>query len=99
MYPIDCAKMTGMMAISCLKTLSVSSTSGTALYSRLASAGFKLLFIRHLNHDPDVYGADADDFRPGRHIDANGKLKPATPETKDESHVTYGFGRRCIFFS
>jgi len=62
----------------------------------LADAGFKLLSIRHLNHDPDVYGPDAEDFRPDRHIDKNGKLKPATPETKDESHVTYGFGRRCV---
>jgi len=53
--------------------------------------------VWHLNHDPDVYGPDADEFRPERHLDANGKLKPAVADTKDESHVTYGFGRRiCV---
>ncbi|KIM36638.1 hypothetical protein M413DRAFT_20453 [Hebeloma cylindrosporum] len=52
-----------------------------------------------LNHDPDVYGPDADDFRPGRHLDESGKLMPPTPETKDESHVSYGFGRRWAVFS
>lgn len=50
--------------------------------------------LRGLNHDPDVYGADAEEFKPERHLDEAGSLKPATPETKDESHVSYGFGRR-----
>ncbi|THU96151.1 cytochrome P450 [Dendrothele bispora CBS 962.96] len=47
-----------------------------------------------LNHDRDVYGADADDFNPDRHLDSNGKLKPAVPDTHDESHHAFGFGRR-----
>ncbi|KAK7443507.1 hypothetical protein VKT23_015679 [Stygiomarasmius scandens] len=50
-----------------------------------------------LNRDPDVYGADADDFNPSRHLDSSGKLAPAVPDTKDENHHTFGFGRRiCV---
>ncbi|KAJ7446930.1 cytochrome P450 [Mycena galericulata] len=50
-----------------------------------------------LNHDPAVYGPDAEDFNPGRHLDEFGQLAPAVPETKDENHLSYGFGRRiCV---
>ncbi|KAJ6598661.1 cytochrome P450 [Mycena sp. CBHHK59/15] len=50
-----------------------------------------------LNHDPAVYGPDAEDFNPGRHLDEFGQLVPAVPDTKDESHLSYGFGRRiCV---
>ncbi|KAJ7305648.1 cytochrome P450 [Mycena albidolilacea] len=50
-----------------------------------------------LNHDPEVYGPDAEDFVPEHHLNASGRLKPAFPDTKDESHHTYGFGRRiCV---
>ncbi|KAJ7577362.1 cytochrome P450 [Mycena floridula] len=50
-----------------------------------------------LNHDREVYGEDADDFKPERHLDEHGKLRSATPDTKDESHLSYGFGRRiCV---
>ncbi|KAK7449178.1 hypothetical protein VKT23_013327 [Stygiomarasmius scandens] len=50
-----------------------------------------------MNRDPEVYGPDAHHFNPARHLDKNGKLAPATPNTKDESHVSYGFGRRiCV---
>ncbi|KAK7047347.1 hypothetical protein VNI00_006578 [Paramarasmius palmivorus] len=45
-----------------------------------------------LNHDPDVWGPDADDFKPERHLDDNGQLKPALRDTHEESHVTYGYG-------
>ncbi|KAF5370351.1 hypothetical protein D9758_006937 [Tetrapyrgos nigripes] len=46
-----------------------------------------------INRDPDVYGADADEFRPERHLNPDGKLKDET----GEGHFTYGFGRReCI---
>ena len=38
---------------------------------------------RAMNHDPDVYGADADEFNPSRHLDSEGK---APPDTRDESH-------------
>ncbi|EEB92885.1 hypothetical protein MPER_08537, partial [Moniliophthora perniciosa FA553] len=47
-----------------------------------------------LNRDVEAYGADAEDFNPGRFIDKNGKIMPALADTKDEGHVTYGFGRR-----
>jgi cytochrome P450 len=49
------------------------------------------------NRDPDVYGPDADAFNPSRHLDEMGRLKPAPPDTKDEGHVSFGFGRRiCL---
>jgi len=48
--------------------------------------------VWHLNHDPELYGADVDHFNPARFLDT-----PCPPETKEEGHVTYGFGRRvCV---
>lgn len=41
---------------------------------------------RAMNHDPDVYGADAHEFNPSRHLDTEGKIKPAPVDTKEESH-------------
>ncbi|KAH9049792.1 cytochrome P450 [Lactarius deliciosus] len=53
--------------------------------------------VWHLNRDPEIYGADAADFNPARFLDANGDVAPCPPETKEEGHVTYGFGRRvCV---
>ncbi|KAF4565688.1 hypothetical protein EYR36_002266 [Pleurotus pulmonarius] len=50
-----------------------------------------------LNHDTDVYGPDVDDFRPERFLNEDGELKAMPTDTKDEGHVTYGFGRRiCV---
>ncbi|THU85807.1 cytochrome P450 [Dendrothele bispora CBS 962.96] len=50
-----------------------------------------------LNHDRDIYGVDAEDFNPDRHLDSNGKLKASVPNTHDENHHTFGFGRRiCV---
>ncbi|KAI0056025.1 cytochrome P450 [Artomyces pyxidatus] len=49
------------------------------------------------NQDPAVYGEDAAHFVPERHLDADGQLKQGSPDTKDEGHVGYGFGRRaCV---
>ncbi|KAI0030137.1 cytochrome P450 [Vararia minispora EC-137] len=49
------------------------------------------------NRDPAVYGADAEAFNPLRHLDEKGCLKPAPPDTKDEGHIAFGFGKRiCI---
>ncbi|KAI0027580.1 cytochrome P450 [Vararia minispora EC-137] len=49
------------------------------------------------NHDPEIYGEDAHTFNPSRYLDADGQLKPAPPDTKDEGHVSFGFGRRiCV---
>ncbi|KAF5368851.1 hypothetical protein D9758_002854 [Tetrapyrgos nigripes] len=46
-----------------------------------------------LNLDPEIYGPDADQFRPERHLDENGCLK----DPKDDGHFTFGFGQRvCV---
>ena len=48
--------------------------------------------VWHLNRDPELYGVDAEHFNPARFLDT-----PCPPETKEEGHVTYGFGRRvCL---
>jgi cytochrome P450 len=44
-----------------------------------------------------LFGDDPHVYNPGRFIDTNGRLKPALYDTKDEHHVTFGFGRRiCV---
>ena len=54
--------------------------------------------VWHLNRDPDMYGPDADLFNPSRHLDRDGQLLlAAIADTKEESHVSDGFGRRiCV---
>ncbi|KAF5365846.1 hypothetical protein D9757_012801 [Collybiopsis confluens] len=53
--------------------------------------------VWHLNRDPDIYGPDAHHFNPSRHLDEKGAPIPGIPDTKEENHVTYGFGRRlCV---
>ena len=53
--------------------------------------------IWHLNRDPKIYGADAAQFNPERFLNTNGDLAPCPPDTKEEGHVSYGFGRRiCV---
>ncbi|KAK7694473.1 hypothetical protein QCA50_001659 [Cerrena zonata] len=53
-----------------------------------------------MNKDTDVYGPDAEQYNPGRHIDKNGDLYCPFVDTHDEGsfcHVGYGFGRRiCV---
>ncbi|KXX76226.1 Cytochrome P450 2U1 [Madurella mycetomatis] len=51
-----------------------------------------------INRDPDTFGPDAHHFNPARHIDGTtGKMKPAPANTKEEGHVSFGFGRRiCV---
>ncbi|KAJ7302126.1 cytochrome P450 [Mycena albidolilacea] len=50
-----------------------------------------------MNRDPEVYGHNADLFEPTRHLDEDGRLTVVIPETKDEGHNTFGFGRRnCV---
>ena len=41
---------------------------------------------RAMNRDPDIYGADAHEFNPSRHLDSEGKIKTAIVDTKEESH-------------
>ncbi|THU87411.1 cytochrome P450 [Dendrothele bispora CBS 962.96] len=43
-----------------------------------------------INRDPDVYGDDADEFHPERHLNPDGSLK----DPLGEGHYTYGFGQR-----
>ncbi|KAH9965224.1 cytochrome P450 [Russula dissimulans] len=53
--------------------------------------------VWHLNRDPEIYGEDAAHFNPARFLDTNGEVISCAPETKEEGHVTYGFGRRvCV---
>ena len=53
--------------------------------------------IWRCNHDRAVFGDDADEFRPERHLGDNGELLPGPKETNQESHVSFGFGRRiCV---
>ena len=48
-----------------------------------------------INRDPALYGADAAEFNPDRHIDpATGKLNTGPMHMKEEGHVSFGFGRR-----
>jgi cytochrome P450 len=49
------------------------------------------------NHDRAVFGEDADEFRPERHLDEHGELLPGPVETYQAGHVSFGFGRRiCV---
>ncbi|KAF5346112.1 hypothetical protein D9758_009956 [Tetrapyrgos nigripes] len=50
--------------------------------------------IWSMNRDPEVYGLDANTFRPERHLDpSTGDIK----DPSDEGHVSYGFGYRdCV---
>ena len=51
----------------------------------------------HCNHDRAIFGEDADEFRPERHLDENGELLPGPFETNQAGHVGFGFGRRiCV---
>ena len=51
----------------------------------------------HCNHDRAIFGDDADEFRPERHLDERGELLTGPAETNQAGHVTFGFGRRiCV---
>ncbi|EEB91183.1 hypothetical protein MPER_10497, partial [Moniliophthora perniciosa FA553] len=49
--------------------------------------------ILAMNHDIATYGSDPDEFRPERFINDDGTHKPSPPDTKDEGHFSFGFGR------
>ena len=51
--------------------------------------------IPTLHRETTVYGEDAEHFNPARFLNEDGSLKPPVPDTKDEGHTTFGFGRRC----
>ena len=49
------------------------------------------------NHDQAIFGEDADEFRPERHLDERGELLSGPVETNQAGHVSFGFGRRiCV---
>jgi len=51
----------------------------------------------HCNHDRSVFGEDADDFRPERHLGEEGELLSGRLKADQGGHVTFGFGRRiCV---
>jgi cytochrome P450 len=51
----------------------------------------------HCNHDRAVFGKDADEFRPERHLGEHGELLPGPVETYQAGHASFGFGRRiCV---
>ena len=50
--------------------------------------------VWHMNHDPELFGENAEDFDPTRYLDASGA---SISDTKEQGHFSYGFGRRnCI---
>ena len=51
----------------------------------------------HCNHDRTIFGEDADEFRPERHLDEHGESLPGPVETNQAGHAGFGFGRRiCV---
>ncbi|THU89650.1 cytochrome P450 [Dendrothele bispora CBS 962.96] len=49
--------------------------------------------VMGLHRDPEIYGPDADEFRPERHLNDDGEIK----DEKSQGHFTYGFGHRiCV---
>ncbi|KAF5372636.1 hypothetical protein D9758_005285 [Tetrapyrgos nigripes] len=42
-----------------------------------------------MNRDKDIYGPDAEIFRPERHLDPDGKLAPTPPDTKRKSRDNF----------
>jgi hypothetical protein len=51
----------------------------------------------HMNHDPEIFGQNAEDFDPGRYLDASGDIAPGVSDLKKDGHFSYGFGSRvCV---
>ncbi|KZV62558.1 cytochrome P450 [Peniophora sp. CONT] len=49
-----------------------------------------------MNHDPEVYGADAHHFNPRRHLGERGEVLSSSG-LRDDGHYGFGFGRRiCV---
>ena len=53
--------------------------------------------IWQCNRDQTIFGDDAEEFKPERHLGDNGELFPGPKEANPEGHVSFGFGRRvCV---
>ncbi|VDB83464.1 unnamed protein product [Peniophora sp. CBMAI 1063] len=53
--------------------------------------------VWELNHDPEIYGGDADKFNPTRYIDEMSGRVRNPPGTREDGYFTFGFGRRiCV---
>ncbi|EEB95435.1 hypothetical protein MPER_05599, partial [Moniliophthora perniciosa FA553] len=50
--------------------------------------------ILAMNHDVGTYGPNPDDFKPERFLNEDSTHKESPPDTKDEGHYSFGFGRR-----
>ncbi|KAF5374224.1 hypothetical protein D9758_004661 [Tetrapyrgos nigripes] len=49
-----------------------------------------------MNHDPTIF-PDHDEFRPERFLDETGTVHVVPADTRNQGHVTFGFGRRiCV---
>jgi cytochrome P450 len=46
-----------------------------------------------MNRDSTIY-PDYDEFRPERFLDETGTVDVIPPDTHEQGHVTFGFGRR-----
>jgi cytochrome P450 len=51
----------------------------------------------HINHDPEIFGKNTEDFDPARCLDASGVIRPGRSELKKDRHFSYAFGSRvCV---
>jgi cytochrome P450 len=50
-----------------------------------------------MNHDPEIFGENVEDFDPARYLDESGDNAPGLTDLKKDGHFTYGFGsRHCV---
>ena len=53
--------------------------------------------VWYMNRDPEIYGENAANFDPARHLDSGGKVTSRESGAKGDGHLSYGFGRRvCV---
>ena len=51
----------------------------------------------HMNHDPEIFGKNAEHLDPAQYLDASGEIMPGSSDIKEQGHFSYGFGsRKCI---
>jgi cytochrome P450 len=53
--------------------------------------------VWNMNHDPEIFGKDAEHFNPARYLDASGQVAPVISDLRKDGHFSYGFGNRiCV---